>query len=107
MGNRVLAVSACCEAELLFGLQKKQSKRLWKEYDVFLKDQLTLLPFSYKEAVEYARIRQTMSEKGRPIADMDIQIGATALANGLTLATLNVRHFQEIPGLKVEDWASI
>ena len=31
----------------------------------------------------------------------DILIGATALANNLKLATLNVRHFQDMPGLQL------
>jgi len=30
-------------------------------------------------------------------------IGATALANNLKLATLNIRNFAKIPGLGVED----
>jgi len=105
LGNSVLAISACCEAELLFGLEKKGSTRLWHEYDHYLKDQLTLLPFGYREAVEYASLRKTLTAKGTPVADMDLQIAATAIGNGLILATLNSRHFQHIPGLKIEDWS--
>lgn len=103
-GDRALAISACCEAELLFGLEKKGSERLWKEYDEYLKDRLTLLPFGFKEAVVYAKIRNHLVREGEPVADMDLLIGATALANGLVLATLNPVHFERIPGLRVEDW---
>jgi len=105
LGNSALAISACCEAEVLFGLEKKQSERMWIEYDLYLRDQLTLLPFGYKEAAEYAKVRQALNLKGMPVAEMDLQIGATALANGLVLATLNLRHFKDIPGLKLEDWS--
>jgi predicted nucleic acid-binding protein len=33
-------------------------------------------------------------------------IAATAKAHGLVLATVNVRHFQRLEGLAVEDWSS-
>jgi tRNA(fMet)-specific endonuclease VapC len=105
LGNSVLAISSCCEAELLYGLQKKGSKRLWTEYEDYLKDQLTLIPFGYAEALEYGRLRSHLVMTGETIADMDLLIGATALANGLILATLNPAHFVRMPGLKVEDWS--
>lgn len=31
-------------------------------------------------------------------------IAAVALANNLTMATHNTRHFSRIPGLSIEDW---
>lgn len=105
LGNQCLAISACCEAELLFGLEKRNSERLWQEYELYLKDQLTLLPFGYNESIAYSKIRKQLCEVGNPVADMDLMIAATAIANGLALATLNDRHFLRIHGLKVENWA--
>lgn len=104
-GNAALAISACCEAELLFGLEKKQSPRLWTEYEEFLKDTLTLIPFGYKEAVQYTKLRTHLTGRGDPVADLDLIIAATAIANGLVLATLNMRHFEKVPGLQAEDWS--
>ncbi len=104
LGNETLAISACCEAELLYGLEKRDSERLWIEYETYLKDQLTLLPFGYSESVVYGRLRKQLVEAGKPVADMDLLIAATAFANGLVLATLNEKHFAQIPGLKVENW---
>ena len=33
LGNQRLAIAAACEAELLFGLTKRNSERLWTEYN--------------------------------------------------------------------------
>jgi len=105
LGNAALAIASCCEAELLFGLKKKDSERLWTEYNLYLKDQLTLLPFGYKEAAQYAQIRHELTQRGQPVSDMDMMIAATAISNRLVLATLNVRHFTRISDLRVEDWS--
>ncbi|MFO7865930.1 MAG: VapC toxin family PIN domain ribonuclease, partial [Candidatus Aminicenantes bacterium] len=38
------------------------------------------------------------------IQDMDILIAATALTHNLTLVTNNIRHFKNIPDLRIENW---
>lgn len=35
---------------------------------------------------------------------MDLLIGSTAVASGLTLVTHNTRHFSRIPKITLEDW---
>lgn len=35
----------------------------------------------------------------------DLWLAATCLAHDLALATSNVREFQRVPGLRVEDWS--
>lgn len=40
-----------------------------------------------------------------PIGSHDLLIGAHARSLGLTVVTRNLREFERIPGLKVEDWA--
>ena len=42
------------------------------------------------------------SNSGRPLADADLQIAATALHHGLRLVTGNLKHFRRVPGLAVE-----
>jgi len=41
---------------------------------------------------------------GTPLATADLQIASIALAHNLILITGNVRHFERVPGLIVENW---
>ena len=52
----------------------------------------------------YGETHTLLMKKGQPIGIMDVQIAAHALAENLILVTHNTRHFERIPGLKLEDW---
>jgi len=42
---------------------------------------------------------------GKPINDeFDLLIGVTAVENNLTLVTDNIRHFERIEGILIENW---
>jgi tRNA(fMet)-specific endonuclease VapC len=62
---------------------------------------LTILPFDVAVARVYGQIEATLKRGGRPLADADLQIAATALHHGLELVTGNVRHFERVPGLSL------
>lgn len=49
----------------------------------------------------FARTRSTLRRQGNIVADLDLLIGATAVVNGFTLMTRNLRHFQRIPNLQI------
>ena len=57
---------------------------------------------------EYAKIRCALKRQrknlDKEIGNFDILIGATALHYGLTVVTDNVKHFESMPGVKVENW---
>jgi predicted nucleic acid-binding protein len=54
-------------------------------------------------AANFDRLRG--DKKLRKIGRNDILIACIALANQATLVTRNVKDFQALPGLKVENWA--
>jgi predicted nucleic acid-binding protein len=104
-GDDRLAISVICEAEVLFGLELKQSANLNARYDTILKDRLKVLNVDSKVAKTYVELRSGVHRKGKPCAPFDLLIAATAKAHNLILATLNYRHFTSIEGLAVEDWS--
>ena len=51
-----------------------------------------------------ARIYADLRRAGRTVEDADLLIAAFCIVGGHTLVTHNVRHFENIGGLKIEDW---
>jgi tRNA(fMet)-specific endonuclease VapC len=68
-----------------------------------LVERLDELPFTAREVAAYSAIIAATGFSRRRVVDR--MIAATALANDLTLATLNPRDFRDIPGLTIEDWS--
>ena len=104
VGDQRLCISAICEAEIRYGLTKRGSERLWTEYRQFLEHQLVVLPVDKPVADRYGELKTELEEAGLPRAEFDLLIAATALHHNLILATCNLKHFANIPGLRVEDW---
>jgi len=48
------------------------------------------------------QLAANLEAEGRPLADADLQIAATALRHDLVLVTGNVGHFERVPGLELE-----
>ncbi len=63
-----------------------------------------VLPFDSAAAEIYGRIRADLQMLGSSLAEPDLRIAAIALSRGLTLVTGNVRHFERIEGLAIENW---
>ena len=105
VGDSSLSTSVICEAEVLQGLEAKRSDRLWRRYRSVLKGRMHVLPVDIRVAERYAHVQAVSSRIGRTRPAFDLLIAATALVHGLTLATCNVRHFEGIENLTVEDWS--
>ncbi len=62
-----------------------------------------IVPFEDAAAAEFDRLRQIKGLK--KIGRADLLIASIALANRATLVTRNLKDFQKVPGLQVENWA--
>jgi tRNA(fMet)-specific endonuclease VapC len=63
---------------------------------------IQILDFNELAATKY----QTLKTSKLRIGTMDLRIAAIALAHEATLLSRNLRDFQRVPGLKVEDWTT-
>jgi tRNA(fMet)-specific endonuclease VapC len=99
-----IIVPAIVKAELLCGAEKSQRTK-----DNILKITAFLMPFEIKAfddsaAVQYSKIRASLEKAGTPIGPNDLIIAAIALAGDYTLVTNNMKEFERIPGLRLENW---
>ena len=93
-------VVAC---ELRFGARRKGSVTLTTRVEQLLAS-LTVLPLDEPADQHYADIRAALERVGTPIGNNDLFIAAHARSRGITLVTHNMREFERVPGLCVEDW---
>jgi tRNA(fMet)-specific endonuclease VapC len=68
-------------------------------------ERLAILDWTNEVTSHYARIRSELERFGKPIGNMDLLIPSHAVSQGMTLVTNNIRHFSNVPGLKVEVWS--
>ncbi|SOE68609.1 tRNA(fMet)-specific endonuclease VapC [Burkholderia sp. D7] len=68
--------------------------------------QFEILDFDPEDARRAGEVRAQLASAGTPIGPYDVLIAGQALARSLTLVTHNVREFQRVSGLSVEDWES-
>src|SRR5580692_8690323 len=98
-----IAISSITEGELSYGLSLHPSAiRLGVIVEEFLL-RVTILPWDSPAARQYGQLRAMLEEAGLPMGNLDLMIGAHAMAVGLTLVT-NDRAFTRIKGLKIQDW---
>lgn len=100
-----LCISVITLAELEHGVEKSLYPDRNRAALMGFISILDVLPFDDFAAVEYGRICAYLQQTGRPIGTMDMLIAAHANAEGKILVTNNVREFERVPRLRIENWA--
>lgn len=96
-------ISEITVAELKFGAENSEQKEHNRKTINEFIPKFTVVPiFSCIDifAKEKARLRK----KGWIVDDFDLLIGATALANGLTVVTNNTKHLSRLKDIDIENW---
>ena len=107
VGEESCYLSEITIAELLFGIENSAPQQR----------AMNLARFNWLEKLFWRRIisvggalhefgkqKAHLRRIGRPVADFDILIGATAIVYNLTLITHNTRDFKNLSDLDLFDW---
>ena len=90
--------------ELTHGIQRAKLEQRRQRREAFVDElirDVPVYPVTVGTAILAGRIEGEQAERGVGIAFEDLLIAATALQLGFGVATGNVRHFRNIPGLNV------
>ncbi|MGN8275471.1 type II toxin-antitoxin system tRNA(fMet)-specific endonuclease VapC [Pseudomonas sp. SMN5] len=101
-----LCISAVTLMELMYGAEKSSAPE--KNLGVIegFCARLEVLPFCYEAAAHTGMIRAELAKAGKPIGPYDQMIAGHARSRGLIVVTNNLKEFERVPGLRVEDWTS-
>lgn len=93
LGAHAIITGARTDAAIVQGYRLIASlHRLYSSFQV--------LPVEAQDVLQFHDLRK----QGVRIGTMDLRIAAIALTRGLTVVTRNRRDFQQVPGLRIEDW---
>lgn len=105
--KELLFASEMTRYELRFGAAiHPEPARLWERVERKILPLPVWIPIGPEVSMATADLDAVMRRKGRMIEVADVFIAGTALVYGLVLVTRNVKHFEEVPGLVVENWFS-
>ena len=99
-----LCISSITLAELMHGVEKsaKPDHNLRQVED--FTSRLTVLEYGNKAAAHYGDIRAVLEHKGIPAGVNDLHIAGHARSEGLTLVTNNLKEFERMEALRLENW---
>ena len=103
---RGLCISSISYGELCFGIENgdvAKRKARWRQLDLFVRG-LIIEPWEEDAARHYGAIRAFLKARGALIGNNDLLIAAHARSMGAVLVTNNIREFERVPDLSLENW---
>lgn len=102
-----LCISSIVLSELLYGAEKSDTPTKSLALIEGLAARLEVLDFDENAAAHSAEIRAELAKKGTPIGHYDVLIAGHARSRGLILVSNNLREFERVGGLRLENWVGI
>jgi predicted nucleic acid-binding protein len=102
--EELLAVSFITAGELYYGAfwSQRRERNLDAVRDFLSK--VEVIESDGRIMARFGALKAGLRHKGVPLPDADLLVAATALEQGGSLATGNLRHFRRISGLRLLDW---
>jgi tRNA(fMet)-specific endonuclease VapC len=103
-GRENCFISEIAVLELRYGAENSDNpSKSHKAVESFVNG-LSIIPI-YSCIKRYAKEKVRLRKLGKPMHDeFDLLIGVSAIENKLTLVTDNVRDFERLDGIKIENW---
>jgi len=103
IGFQKFAISEITLAELIYGAEKSQKKLENIKVVENFAEKITIIPI-FDSIRIYGKEKARLKLKGTIMSDLDLFIGATAIVNDMILVTRNVREFERMENIKIENW---
>jgi len=97
-------ISAVTAAEHHYGLARRPEARTLARLVHHFLQVADVRPWDRLAAQAQGDLRATLANQGTPLDTYDCMIAAHALSLSLVLVTDNVKHFNRVPGLPLENW---
>jgi tRNA(fMet)-specific endonuclease VapC len=99
-----LGISIITWGELCFGAAKSSDPSRAHSLLNQFSGLVQVLPLPAEAGLRYGKVRAELERAGTPIGNNDLWIAAHALALGVPLVSNNLREFERVAGLKLENW---
>ena len=101
-----ICISSVTYAELIHGVEKSKAVDKNCIALTLLLTDIEILPFDISAAEGYGEIRTELERKGALIDPLDMMIAGHARSLGYTVVTNNIKEFERIDGLRLENWVN-
>ena len=98
-------ISTITVSEIVYGAMKSdRSEFHLQNLERILLPVVNIVGFDTKAAYVCGRLRADLEKLGTPLDLADLEIAAIAMAGDFTLVTGNIRYFDRVEGLRIENW---
>src|SRR5262245_13218812 len=101
-----IATTTISLAELYFGAFNSGRVAANLEAVDAFRQLVHVILFDVPAAAIFGRMKSALKRQRLMVGDSDLLIASVALATDSTLVTNNTRHFNRIPGLKLDNWVT-
>lgn len=99
-----ICISAVTWGELVYGAERSA----YPDRDLAdiegLAARLDIVPFNDQASTHFGQVQAELYRIGKPIGPYDMMIAGHARALGLILVTNNMKEFERVSGLRLENW---
>jgi tRNA(fMet)-specific endonuclease VapC len=99
-----LAISSVTLAELYAGAYKHSQVHRLLSLIGDLLNEVQVIDFDSACAEKFGQVRGALLQQGISVPTADLMIASAALVQNFTLVTHNTADYQNIPGLRLDDW---